>query len=78
MARDLKDQRREGVKGRKLVELGPGAEFRPRVDQPREHRIRLPEELARLGIGNRGSPAGWGVHTHGFSNRSVSTISTTS
>src|SRR2546421_7400214 len=72
LAGDLEDERPEGIERRKLVHPGSRAEIRPRVDQPREHGVRLPKELAGLGIGNRGSLARWGVHTHGCSTRSVS------
>jgi hypothetical protein len=62
-----------------LVHPGPRAEIRPRVDQPREHRVRLPKKLTRVGIGNCGSLAGRRVvHAQVCSNRSLSTISTTS
>src|SRR2546421_930388 len=67
LARDLEDERPEGIEWRKLVHPGPRAEVRPRVDQPREHRVGLPKEVARLGIGNRGSLAGWSLHAHRFS-----------
>ena len=78
LARDLEDERPEGIERRKLVHPGPRTEVRPRVDQPREHRIRLPEELARIGIGKRGSYAGWSHPRSCFSSRSVSTMSMTS
>jgi hypothetical protein len=64
LARDLEDERAEGIERRKLVEPGPWAEIRARVDQPREHRVRVPKELARLGIGDRGPLAGWSIHAH--------------
>ena len=67
LARDLEDERPEGIERRKLVHPGPRTEVRPRVDQPREHRVRLPKELARLGIGR-------GRRRHRLSNLSVSTI----
>jgi hypothetical protein len=58
LAGDLKDERPEGIERWKLVHPGPRAEIRSRVDHPREHGVRLPEELARHGIGNRGSLPG--------------------
>src|SRR5215204_1820590 len=78
LARDLEDERAEGIERRKLVHPGPRAEIRPRLDQPRKHGVRVSQVLARLGIGGRSELAGWGVHAHAFSSRSVSTISTTS
>jgi hypothetical protein len=72
LAGDLEDERPEGVKRRKLVHPRPRPEIRPRVDQPREHRVRVPKELARLGIGNRGSLTDWSPHAHAFSSPSVS------
>jgi hypothetical protein len=50
LARDLEDERPERVKRGKLVQPGPRTEVRPRINQPRENRIRLAKELARLGI----------------------------
>src|SRR5581483_2683118 len=54
LARDLEDERAEGVERRQLVEPGPRTEIRPGVDQLREDRVRLAEELLRLGVGDRG------------------------
>src|SRR2546423_15268395 len=72
LAGDLEDERTERIERWKLIHPGPRAEIRPRVDEPRKHGVRLPKELAGLGIGNRGSLARWGVHAHGCSTRSVS------
>src|SRR5262249_37822792 len=60
LARDLEDERPKRVERRKLVHPGPRTEVRPRVNQPRKHRIRIPKEVARPGIGERGSLAGSG------------------
>ena len=77
LARDLEDERAEGVEWRKLVQPGARTEVRPRVDQPREHRIGVAQELARLaGLRLLRVACGIGaVHAHTFSSRSVSTIS---
>src|SRR5690348_8852625 len=74
LARDLEDERPEGIERRKLVHPGPRPEVRPRVDQLREHRVRPSKELARLRIGNRGSLSRWSVHAHALTSRSVSTL----
>src|SRR6266545_8306820 len=70
LAGDLKDERAEGIQPRELVDPRARTEVRMRVDQARENRIGVPEELARRGIGEGRS--------HAFSSRSVSTISMTS
>src|SRR5580765_8312236 len=64
LACDLEDERAEGIERRELVQPGARTEVRPRVDEPREHRVRLTQEFARLGIGNRGSLEGWSLHAH--------------
>jgi len=70
LAGDLEDERAEGVEAGELVDPRPWMEVRMRVDHAREHRIGVPEELARPGIGD-------GSGGHAFSSRSVSTISMT-
>ena len=40
--------------GRDSCLMDARTEVRSRVDQPGEHRVRLTEELARFGIGDRG------------------------
>src|SRR5437868_4545680 len=57
LARDLEDERPESIEWRKLVHPGSWAETRARNDQLREYGVRLPQELARLAIGERGSLA---------------------
>src|SRR5206468_4728515 len=74
LAGDLEDERPERVERRKLVHPGPRSEIRPRVDQPREHGVRLSKKLARLGIGNRGLPAGWDVHAHAACPRTMTVL----
>ena len=53
LARNLEDERREGVEGRKLVHPRPRTKVGPRVDQPCEDRVRLPKKLACIGVGLR-------------------------
>jgi hypothetical protein len=62
---DLHDQSPEGVDTRKVVEPAPRPEVRACVDHPRKDRVRLPEEVARCGIGDRG-------HRHAHTRRPVS------
>jgi hypothetical protein len=71
LTRDLEDQRPEGVERRKLVQPGPGTETGPRVDQSRENRIRVPEELPSLAIRDRSPLARLGVHAHSSSSLSL-------
>ena len=74
LAGDLEDERAEGVERRKLVQPGAGTEVGPLVDQPREHRVGAPQELARRTIDRHGSHAGGGVHAHACSSRAVRTL----
>ena len=52
LADHLEDERPECVKRRKFVEPRPRMEVRLRIDEPRENRVCLPQELARLRIGS--------------------------
>src|SRR5439155_4853931 len=71
LARDLEDERAEGVEPGELVDPRARAEIGMRVDQAREHGIGVPKVLARGGIDDsRG--------VHAFRRRSVSTITMTS
>lgn len=67
----LEDQRPKRVEPGKFVDPRARMEVGMRLDYPGEHRIGVPEELARRGIGDR-------CGGHVFSSRSVSTISMTS
>src|SRR5262249_31259485 len=78
LAGDLEDERSEAIERRELVQPGPRTEVRPRVDQSREHRVRVAEELPGLAIRDLGPLAAFGVDAHAMSRRSVSTISITS
>ena len=51
---DLEDERPEGIEPGQLVDPRARVEVGMRIDQPREDRVRLPEELARSRVGNRG------------------------
>ena len=52
LADDLEDERPERVKRRQFIEPGPRMEVRLRIYEPRENRICVPQELARLRVGN--------------------------
>src|SRR5213078_2243383 len=65
LARDLEDQRPKGV------------EHRPRVDQLRENRVCVTQELPTLATRYRSSLPGRHVDAHSFKSLSVSTISIT-
>jgi hypothetical protein len=58
----LEDERSERIERRKLVQPGPRAEIRSRVDQLGKDRIRVPKELTRFAIGKRCPLAGSGGH----------------
>src|SRR3954454_4502769 len=62
LACDLEDERSERIERRELVDPSPGAEVRSRVDQSREHRIRVAQELSRIGISKGGPLAGSGLN----------------
>src|SRR4051794_12440939 len=66
LADHLEDEHPKGVERRKLLDPCPRAEVRMRVDQARENRVGVSQELARLGIGDGGWPAG-----HSWSRRSA-------
>jgi hypothetical protein len=51
LAGDLEQERPEGVERRELVGPGSGTEVRMRIDQARENRICVSEELTRSAIG---------------------------
>ena len=51
LAGDLEDERPEGVERRQLVQPGPGAEVRARVNERRKDRIPVPQVLPGFGIG---------------------------
>jgi hypothetical protein len=57
LARDLEDERPEGVERWELVLPCAGTEVRTRVDQPCQNRVRVAEELPSLAVGERGAPA---------------------
>src|SRR5262249_54584130 len=67
LARDLEDEGAESIERRKLVQPGARTEVLPRVNQACEHRVRVPKELPRLAIGDRGAPAGRSFHAHALS-----------
>src|SRR5947208_13450196 len=62
LACDLEDECSERIERRELVDPSPGAEVRSRVDQSREHGIRVAQELSRIGIGKGGPLAGSGLN----------------
>src|SRR6266576_1438560 len=62
LACDLEDECSERIERRELVDPSAGAEVRSRVDQSREHRIRVAQELSRIGIGKGGPLAGSGLN----------------
>jgi hypothetical protein len=51
LANDLKDERPEGVKRRKLLQPSSRPKVGPRVNELRHYRIGFPKILPRLGIG---------------------------
>jgi hypothetical protein len=53
LACDLEGERPEGVERGELADPRARAEVGMRVDHPRQDRIRVPEELAHSGIGER-------------------------
>src|SRR3954469_11786798 len=62
LACDLEDECSERIERRELVDPSPGGEVRSRVDQSREHRIRVAQELSRIGISKGGPLAGSGLN----------------
>jgi hypothetical protein len=64
LAGNLKDQRPEGIEGRKLVHPRPRAKVGPCLDQPRKNQVRLSKKVACIGIGRRALRAGCGIHGH--------------